>query len=84
VANLRKVDVSNVRIPGTQLQGWRAIAVGALALYILVFIVINDRKLEVNFVLFKVRSNELLALVVIAILSFAAGFFLARGRRPPS
>jgi uncharacterized integral membrane protein len=79
------VGVSNVRIPGTQLHGWRAIGVGALALYILVFIVINDRKLEVNFLFFRVRSNALLALVVIAVLSFAAGFFLARGRRsaPP-
>ena len=44
---------------------------------------INDRKLEVNFLFFKVRSNALLALIVIAVLSFAAGFFLARGRRSP-
>jgi uncharacterized integral membrane protein len=76
----KRIDTSRVRIPGTNVQGWRAIAVGALALYILVFVVLNNRKLEVNFVFFTIRSNELLALVVIVILSFTAGF-IAGGRR---
>jgi hypothetical protein len=78
---MRKIDVSNVRIPGTKLQGGRAIAVGVLGLYILLFLILNNRKLEVDFVFFSVQSNELLALVVIVILSFAAGFVVAR-RQP--
>ncbi len=65
-----------MRIPGTKLQGWRAIAVGALALYVLLFIVLNNRKLEINFVFFSIQSHELLALLVIVILSFAAGFIV--------
>ena len=76
----RRFDPADVRIPGTSLQGWRAIAVGALAFYILVFIAINNRRLEVNFLFFRVRSNELLALVVLAGLSFAAGFVLGSRR----
>ena len=69
-----------MRIPGTNLRGWRAIAVGALALYIVLFIVLNNRTLEVNFVVFKTRSNELLSLIVIVILSFVAGLIIG-GRR---
>jgi uncharacterized integral membrane protein len=79
---MSRVDVSNIRIPGTNLRGWRAIAVGALALYIALFVALNNRKLEVNFVFFKVRSNELLALVVLVALSFVAGFIIgSRGRK---
>jgi uncharacterized integral membrane protein len=69
-----------VRIPGTSVRGWRAIAVAAVALYILVFIVLNNRRLEINFVFFRIRSHELLAVIVIALLGFAAGFIFA-GRR---
>ena len=79
---MRRIDTSNVRIPGTSLQGGRAIAVGALVLYALLFIALNDRKLKVDFVLFSVQSNELLALIVIVGLGFAAGF-VARGRTQP-
>ena len=74
------MDLSRVRIPGTKLQGWRAIAVALLGLYIVLFILFNDRKLEVHFVFFKLQSNELVALIVLVILSFAAGFIVG-GRR---
>lgn len=77
---MSKIDISNVRIPGTNLRGGRAIAVGILALYVLLFILLNRRDVEVNFVFFKIRSNELLALIVVLALGFAAGFIM-RGRR---
>lgn len=73
---MRKIDTAKVRIPGTNLRGWRAIAVSALALYILLFIILNNRELRVNFVFFETRSNELLSLIVIVILGFAAGFII--------
>ena len=73
-------DKSRVRIPGTKLEGWRAIAVGILALYVLLFIILNRRHVEVNFVFYRVRSNELLGLIVILLLGFAAGFIVG-GRR---
>jgi hypothetical protein len=79
---VKRSELSNIRVPGTSLQGGRAIAVYALALYILVFIALNDKKLQVNFVLFKIQSNELIALILIVALSFAAGFFIARYRQP--
>ena len=80
---MRKIDVSRARIPGTDLQGWPAVAVAGLGLYILLFIILNDRKLEVDFVVFSVKSNELLALLVILALGFAAGF-IVRGRLRPT
>ena len=76
----KKSTLSEVRIPGTKIQGGRAIAVGALGLYTLLFILLNNRRLEVNFVFFKFRSHELLALVVILACGFAAGYFV-HGRR---
>jgi len=79
---VKKIDTSNVRIPGTNLQGGRAIAVGVLVLYILLFIAVNDRKLNVDFVFFSVHSNELLGLVVICGLGFAAGFIARDWLRP--
>ena len=69
-----------MRIPGTKLQGWRAIAVGALGVYALVFILLNNHKLEVNFVFFKLKSHELLALLVVLACGFAVGY-IWRARR---
>jgi uncharacterized integral membrane protein len=81
---LKKVDVSSFRIPGTKLQGWRAVAVAILGLYILLFLILNNRSLEVDFVFFSVKSNELLALVVLVVLSFVAGFVIGRRGMPAS
>ena len=77
---MKRIDTSNVRIPGTNLRGWRAIAVGVLGLYVLLFVLLNRRRVEVNFVFFKIRGNELLALILVLALGFAAGF-IVRGRR---
>ena len=73
-------DKSRMRIPGTKLEGWRAIVVGVLAVYGLLFIILNRRHVEVNFVVYKVRTNELLGLIVILALGFAAGVIVG-GRR---
>ena len=78
----KKSTLSEVRIPGTKIQGGRAIAVAVLGLYALLFILLNNRKLEVNFVFFKLRSHELLALIVILACGFAAGY-IVHGRRQP-
>ena len=78
---MRKIDTAKARIPGTNLRGWRAIAVAALGLYTLLFIILNNRELRVNFVFFETRSNELLSLIVIVILGFAAGFIIGGRQR---
>ena len=78
---MRKIDTAKVRIPGTNLRGWRAIAVAALGLYTLLFIILNNRELRVNFVFFETRSNELLSLIVIVILGFAAGYIIGGRHR---
>ena len=79
---LKNLDVSSFRIPGTKVQGWRAVAVAILGLYILLFLILNNRSLEVDFVFFSVKSNELLALVVLVVLSFVAGFVVGRRGTP--
>jgi uncharacterized integral membrane protein len=81
--NLKDVDVSSFRIPGTKIEGWRAVMVAILGLYILLFLILNNRKLKVDFVFFSVQSNELLALVVLVVLSFVAGFVIGRRALSP-
>jgi hypothetical protein len=51
-------------------------------LYALLFILLNNRRLEVNFVFFKLRSRELVALIVILACGFAAGYFFHEKRHP--
>jgi len=77
---VRKIDTANVRIPGTSLRGWRAIGAAALGLYILLFIILNNRQLKINFVFFHVRSNALLALIVMLLLGFLAGLIVGSRR----
>jgi hypothetical protein len=81
---LKNVDISSFRIPGTKVQGWRAVAVAILGLYILLFLILNNRSLKVDFVFFSVKSNELLALAVLVVLGFVAGFVIGRREKPAS
>jgi uncharacterized integral membrane protein len=76
----KRLDVSGVRIPGTSLEGGRAVAVIAIAIYVFLFVVLNSDRVTVNFVLFKFRTNELLGFLLIFVLGFAAGY-IVRGRR---
>ncbi len=59
-----------------KLEGGRLIAVAAVVLYVLLFVVFNTRRVEVNFVFFSIRSQLLIAFGIVAALSFAAGFFM--------
>jgi hypothetical protein len=72
-------QVSNLRIPGTQIEGAGAIAVGAITLYVVLFVALNTQKVQLKFVFFTVRTNVLLGLLIVAALSFAAGF-IVRGQ----
>ena len=76
----RQFTLSSVRIPGTTLRGPRAVAVLAIALYIVLFIALNNDHVKVNFVFFSFRTNELLGSLVIAVLGFVAGY-IVQGRR---
>lgn len=77
---MRKIDTSSARIPGTNLRGGRAIVVGLLGIYLLFFVLLNRRHVEVDFVFFKIRGNELLALILVLALGFGAGY-IVHGRR---
>ena len=76
----RGSTVSGVRIPGTTLRGLRAVAVLAIALYVVLFIALNNDHVKVNFVFFSFRTNELLGSLVIVALGFVAGY-IVHGRR---
>ena len=76
----KRSALSGVRIPGTTLHGPRAVAILAIALYVFLFIALNNDHVKVNFVFFSFRTNELLGSLVIVALGFVAGYVI-RGRR---
>ena len=71
----RCLELPHSRDEASGLAGRRRAILG---LYILLFLILNNRSLEVDFVFFSVKSNELLALVVLVVLSFVAGFVIGR------
>jgi uncharacterized integral membrane protein len=79
VSEAPKVEVVPRPEPPRQthrLEGGRLVAVVVLVVYVLLFVVLNTRRVEVDFVFFSVRSQLLIAFGMIALLSFAAGFFV--------
>jgi uncharacterized integral membrane protein len=58
----------------------RRVVITILVVYVVLFIILNTKRISVSFVFFSVRTQLLTALVLIAILSFLAGFFV-RGWR---
>ncbi len=57
----------------------RRVAVGLIVLYLLLFVLLNTRRVHVSFVVFSVRTHLLTALILCAALGFFAGFFV-RGK----
>jgi len=53
---------------------------GAVALFVLLFVVLNDDKVKVSFVLFSQRTSLWVALIVAAGLGFAGGYLARRSR----
>jgi uncharacterized integral membrane protein len=76
----QRSGLSSVRIPGTKLEGVRAIVFLAIGLYVVLFIALNGKRVEVNFVFFKFRTHELLGFLLVLALGFIAGY-IVRGRR---
>ena len=68
----KRVDDDRVITP-------RRAAVGVIVLYLLLFVILNTRRVNVSFVVFSVRTHLLTALILVAALGFLAGFFV-RGR----
>jgi uncharacterized integral membrane protein len=67
--------------PGTPRAGQarRLLVAGAL-IYAVLFIILNTHRVDISFVFFTVRTWTLVALALMGIVSFGAGFFV-RGRR---
>jgi uncharacterized integral membrane protein len=82
-SSTRRSGVKGFRVPGTRLEGWPAIAVVAVGVYLLLFLVLNRHRVTVNFVFFKLRSHVLIAFALVAVLGFVAGY-VVRGRRSSS
>jgi uncharacterized integral membrane protein len=57
----------------------RRVVVALIVLYLLLFVILNTRRVHVSFVVFSVQTHLLTALILVAALGFLAGFF-ARGR----
>jgi uncharacterized integral membrane protein len=58
----------------------RRIVVAALVVYVVLFIVLNTDRVDISFVFFTIHTMLLIALALVAVLSFAAGF-VVHGRR---
>jgi hypothetical protein len=76
----KRQGLDGFRIPGTSIEGGRAVLVSVVALYMILFVALNTGRVQINFVFFKARANILLGLIVIAALGFVVGF-IVRGRR---
>jgi uncharacterized integral membrane protein len=55
---------------------FRRIVIAVLVVYVVLFILLNTKRISVSFVLFSVRTHLLTALLLIAVLSFFAGYFV--------
>lgn len=60
---------------------WRLIALAAIGLYVILFLVLNRRKVEVDFVFFSPRVSLIVALVVAAAAGFVGGWLSHHFRR---
>ena len=60
---------------GRRLEGGRLAVVIVVVVYVVLFIALNTRRVQVSFVFFTIRSQLLIAFGFIALLSFGAGFF---------
>lgn len=68
--------------PAQTKRAWTARRIAALVLtvYVVLFIVFNTHRVTISFVFFSVRTLTLIALAVVAVLSFGVGY-LVHGRR---
>jgi uncharacterized integral membrane protein len=79
----KRNSLQEFHVPGTKLEGWAAVLVVLLGIYLVLFVVLNTRRVEINFVFFKLRSHMLLAFALAIVLGFLVGYFF-RGRREPA
>jgi uncharacterized integral membrane protein len=68
-------DAPGTRPAGPRIERWKLILWGAIALYALLFLVLNDKKQSVNFVFFTINTR----LIWLILLSMAIG--AARSRK---
>lgn len=54
---------------------WRLWLIGAIVVYVLVFVLLNRKTVHVSFVFFTAQASLLVALILAAALGFVAGWF---------
>ncbi len=58
----------------------RLAVLGLIALYVILFVVLNSKRVKVSFVVFSTRISLLVALLLAAALGFVAGYLVRRSR----
>jgi uncharacterized integral membrane protein len=53
---------------------WRLIVLGLVGLYVILFLVLNLKTVEVSFVFFSMRASLIVALIVAAVAGFIGGW----------
>ncbi len=78
VGDVPKTEIVKTESPrqARELEGGRLAIVVAVLVYVLLFIALNTRSVQVSFVFFTFRSQLLIAFGFIALLSFGAGYFV--------
>jgi uncharacterized integral membrane protein len=78
VADAPKTEVVKTEAPRRvhKLEGGRLAIVIVVVVYVVLFIALNTRRVQVSFVFFTIRSQLLIAFGFIALLSFGAGYFV--------
>lgn len=77
MAEAPKPEVVKTDVPRQthKLEGGRLAVVIVVVVYVVLFIALNTRRVQVSFVFFTIRSQLLIAFGFIALLSFGAGYF---------
>jgi uncharacterized integral membrane protein len=60
---------------------WALIVVGILALYAVLLVILNDERVNVDFVFFNARISKLILILLCLGIGFAAGFMFDRWRQ---
>jgi uncharacterized integral membrane protein len=76
VANERERAPAGTPVPPEERKGVpvRLVLLGLLALYLILFAVLNSTTVKVKFVFFSTRVSLIVALVLAAVLGFLAGY----------
>lgn len=68
--------------PEKRERNWTLIIFGAVAIYALLLVILNDDKVKIRFVFFTAETRKLVLIILCLVLGFAGGLLFERWRTP--